>query len=643
MNNQLYFDVYRFDVRDGGTLVLASAGVTKKPTFDDFQYNGTAVFIDRGANEIQLTPKQGSANGSAFWKTKVNPALPWRATFHFRTINPDADGFTFIMQNDPRGLEALGGTGGTLGVGYQEANDTVYQAITPSYGCAYDLWRNQLGWVSNGVVGNNVGTPNGINIRDGIDVVVEYNGMGVIRQTITQGENVAILERAVDLSALGASAWVGFTGACGGLTTDQRVSNFTFEQTSYDDSFDMSASDWVWQRNDAQGTGSGYEDYTIGEGDDAVTVPAIRITSGGGQIVSVTYRRVLDPEVPFVLKGTYVRGDDPAANNNPADGGAFVFHSDGLYTTGGGGSNRGVQTSADGVGSFETAYGWAFQTWGNQNLFPVEDAKLGAAVNIGNDAGIRFDSGNPIDFTIRYENNVMTITLVQIVDGEEKTYTESRKVNLVEKLGSDRMYFSLTGSTGAYWIKQLVYDLSFEPLAETKILTETGVGHVRASGGAAIVVGGGAETAGIAHLTLVGNAAVAVRSAGDANTGYTLDVGEFLFEEDGVKSAPSLTLAANGSGTGTLRIGALTVDEVGDVLTVNAGAVAALGEGPAVVSLPAFTGAVPVLDMRGVPLQWRPKADAFTLDTPTREPNTLRINGGILYAVHNMGLLIYVK
>ena len=632
VNGQAFPNGYLFDVRDGGTLALAQSAAAGTASFGDFQFNGTANFIDPENNEIQLTPRQGSARGSAFWKKRVNPALPWRATFHYRTINPEADGFTFILHNDPRGLEALGGTGGMMGVAYQQQVDgTVYQAITPSYGCAYDVWNNRSGWVNNGVIGNYVTTPNDINIKNGIDVVIEYNGT-TISQTLTQGGNVATLTRNVDLGAqLGSSAWVGFTGACGGLTVDQRISNFTFEQMG-GATFDMSPSDSVWQRNDAQGAGSGYEDYTIGEGDGAVTVPTVRITSGGDQIVSVTYRRPLDPEAPFVLSGTYVRGDNPANNSTPADGGAFIFHSDGLYTTGGGGGNRGVQN-----GDFKTAYGWAFQTWGDQNLFQVQNAKFGAAVNVGTVAGIRFDSGNPIDFAITYTNNVMTIDLAQTVNGEEKTYTESREVDLMAAIGGGPMYFSMTGGTGAFWIKQLVYNLSYTPLSA---LNAARLGRVRASGSSTFVLGDGADSGAVARLTLVENATVTVRT--DGGPAGELQVGEVLYEAEGA-SSPSIAFGANVEGR--FLVGALTPKVAGNTLVVAASEAGRLGESPAVVSMPRFAGAVPVLDMRAVPVSKRPSAADFVLDSPeTKDPKGVRLGtGGVLYAVHNVGLTVRVR
>ncbi|MEX2187136.1 MAG: lamin tail domain-containing protein, partial [Pirellulales bacterium] len=86
--------------------------------------NGSA---DQFGDRLRLTPSVDNLAGSAFLSEKVvlSDDLTFSTQFAFEIANPDdhpgdadgpgADGFTFVVHNDPRGASAIGAAGGALG------------------------------------------------------------------------------------------------------------------------------------------------------------------------------------------------------------------------------------------------------------------------------------------------------------------------------------------------------------------------------------------------------------------------------------------------------------------------------------------------------------------------------------------------
>jgi len=104
----------------------------------DFHLNGEAAFFNPNEDEVlRLTEKNASSAGSAFLKQPVplGPKGSFNTSFHFRmspVTTQGGDGFTFTIQLDPRGAEALGPAGGYLG----------YRDITPSVAVEFDTCYN---------------------------------------------------------------------------------------------------------------------------------------------------------------------------------------------------------------------------------------------------------------------------------------------------------------------------------------------------------------------------------------------------------------------------------------------------------------------------------------------------------------------
>ncbi len=244
---------------NGGVLSLGgSAGV---PT--NVVLNGSAT---AGSGAVTLTSGVTSQSSSVFLNNQVSVSdtTGFTATFTYKSLpgsdGASADGAAFVLQNDPRGTAALGSNGGTLGYGGGTG-----VAIAPSAAVFFNIYSpggGQTNFDTNGStnIGSNLSLPGietttgsgfnnsnstltggGVELASGdpIQVSLSYNGPSQtlteqLVDTVTGGTFVTTYS--TDLaSVLGGSsggtqlAYVGFTGATGGETSTQTVSNFSFQ------------------------------------------------------------------------------------------------------------------------------------------------------------------------------------------------------------------------------------------------------------------------------------------------------------------------------------------------------------------------------------------------------------------------------
>ena len=199
-----------------------------------FQINNNAsgaASISGGT--LNLTTGVNSQASSAF-NTTPQSIGNFTASFTYTDVNTGgADGFAFVLQNDPRGAGALGDSGGALGY----ASGTT--PITPSAAMTFNIFANnggsQAGFGGNGAVRF---LPTGtVNITNGqpVNVTVNYaplsGSVGVVSGTLNQGgNNYSVRPQLVKLTTLagGGTAYVGFTGGTGGINATQTLSNFAF-------------------------------------------------------------------------------------------------------------------------------------------------------------------------------------------------------------------------------------------------------------------------------------------------------------------------------------------------------------------------------------------------------------------------------
>ncbi|HXC34941.1 MAG TPA: hypothetical protein VNV43_03650 [Candidatus Acidoferrales bacterium] len=187
-----------------------------------------------GGNVVTLTDGSGGEAQSVFFNTPQYIGA-FQAAFTYQAGgNRAADGASFCIQNDPRGPAASGGGGGGLGV----------LGITPSIELEFNLYSGNgqtVGYtvLTNGLTGasganGNYHSPGNVNVAGGdpINVTINYaNGQWALTFTDAVANTSFSTNLTVGdlMQLLGTNAaWVGFTGADGGSTSVQTISNFSF-------------------------------------------------------------------------------------------------------------------------------------------------------------------------------------------------------------------------------------------------------------------------------------------------------------------------------------------------------------------------------------------------------------------------------
>ncbi|MDB6064994.1 MAG: hypothetical protein JWR26_1202, partial [Pedosphaera sp.] len=185
-------------------------------------------------NVLTLSDANGEAR-SAFFNSPMYIGA-FQASFIYQDVgglggtnNTTADGVTFCLQNDTRKTAALGAGGGALGVG----------GIAPSAELALNIYNGATGGPgmalgTNGALGSPYSSTAPVDFSSGdpIAVNIVYGG-GVAKVTFTDtttsssySTNVAIGNLPTMLGAQ--TAYVGFTGASGGIGSTQTITDFAF-------------------------------------------------------------------------------------------------------------------------------------------------------------------------------------------------------------------------------------------------------------------------------------------------------------------------------------------------------------------------------------------------------------------------------
>ena len=212
------------------TIVAGGTGVNYSNGFSSaastMTFNGSTDLDD---TRLQLTNGGGNEASSAFVNTPVN-IQSFTTDFAFQLSNPSADGFTFTIQGD--GPTALGASGGSLG----------YAGIAKSVAVKFDLYNNSgegadsTGLYTNGAQPTTPAvdmTSSGINLHSGdtMSAHLAYNGT-TLALTINDAVAGATFTTSwtVNIPGIvgGNTAYIGFTGGTGGLTSSQKIETWTF-------------------------------------------------------------------------------------------------------------------------------------------------------------------------------------------------------------------------------------------------------------------------------------------------------------------------------------------------------------------------------------------------------------------------------
>lgn len=212
------------------------------PDYPDFAsaaglvLNGDAAI---SADVLELTAQIDNQVGSAFYDTAItlDNDGSFRSSFSFEIDGGSggADGFTFTIQNDPLGSNAIGNSAGLLG----------FDGISNAVGVEFDTFQNAPWDVSdnhvsiiNGAVSNSLKTliP-AFDLNDGSQYYawVEYNGgsdvLAVYLSDTPSKPALALLKATVDLEVVvGDTAYFGFTAATGPLNNSHKIHSWQMDQ-----------------------------------------------------------------------------------------------------------------------------------------------------------------------------------------------------------------------------------------------------------------------------------------------------------------------------------------------------------------------------------------------------------------------------
>jgi len=208
--------------------VLVAAASTAHAASVDFTtltVNGSAFAID--ANTLQLTDAIGGEAGSAFL-APISSNSTFTSSFTFTSagtdFDPQADGITFIIQNDPAGANALGTGGGGVG-----AAD-----LTNNLGIGLRSWDNNHATIfTEGDVFNGTQPLGNFNLGDQddvVDVTLAYDGSLFSYTAFNHTTGFSISDSfAFDLTTLGPKVYLGFTGGTGLSYATQQIHDWDLD------------------------------------------------------------------------------------------------------------------------------------------------------------------------------------------------------------------------------------------------------------------------------------------------------------------------------------------------------------------------------------------------------------------------------
>jgi hypothetical protein len=229
------FDSGTYQVIITNSFGAVTSAVANVSFTDTALNNGAGWIINSGTtnvpianNVLTLTDGALSESRSAFLEAPQY-IRAFSASWVYQDVTGGgADAVCFVLQNDPRGVWALGGAGGGLG----------YSGIAPSAALEFNIYTGGtitpgLAFRANGATGAPYDSSAPVNLASGHPIAASlyYNGTTAavtLKDTVTSGTFSTTYT--ADLpTLLGANtAYVGFTGGSGGVGAKQVVSNFMF-------------------------------------------------------------------------------------------------------------------------------------------------------------------------------------------------------------------------------------------------------------------------------------------------------------------------------------------------------------------------------------------------------------------------------
>jgi glucose/arabinose dehydrogenase len=207
---------------------------------DKLALNGVA---SQSGNRLRLVPDTNFQVGSAFFKQAlaIDSNTSFSTQFQFQLSGTQgtggADGFTFMLQNDPNGSASLGRFAGELG--YGGINNSIAIEFD-TYQNGSDANNNNISILRNGDVSTPITTALAafdLNSGNSLTAWVDYTSATKTLQVFLANSNTkpttAALTTNIDLTtALGNRAYLGFSGATGGASNIEEIQSWTLSSNS---------------------------------------------------------------------------------------------------------------------------------------------------------------------------------------------------------------------------------------------------------------------------------------------------------------------------------------------------------------------------------------------------------------------------
>ena len=301
--------------------------------------------------------------------------------------------------------------------------------------------------------------------------------------------------------------------------------------------------------NNFGGSGAGWSVQSSG-GNTAVSSNVLTLTTAAiGEAGSAFY----DTKVPttnFTASFVY-----QMAGANPADGVAFVLQNAGPTARGGGGGSPGY-TGIGGGAAVE------FNVYNGQTIGTnyANNGTTGTYITTG---AVNLASGDPILAGLSYNGTTLTETLTD--ESNQNTFTKTYTANIPVDAGGTSAYVGFTGATGGAYVLQTVSQFAYSSAS----YSYSNALAVALAANSSVAVAMPTLSMGNLSLGDSGTLSVAPDATLSANTAYTLTMGT-----TSVGSNATLSVANNGSGTGTVVLGALSGDATTSLRKTGAGVLA---------------------------------------------------------------------
>jgi Chitobiase/beta-hexosaminidase C-terminal domain/Legume lectin domain len=226
-------DIEAYVIQNGGTSINFANGFSSTA---GLTLNGSAVA--NNDTRLQLTNGGLYQAGSVFWNAPIG-VQAFTTTFQFQLSNAQGNGFTFTIQN--MGPTALGGN--SAGLGYQDIQKSV--AIKFNFYDYQNEGSDSTGLYTNGQppVSPSVDiSQSGILVGsgDGIQAEITYDGTTLtlnLSDLVTKATFTHSWAIDIPTTVGSNTAYVGFTGGTGGLSSSQKIISWTYNTQSVPPSF----------------------------------------------------------------------------------------------------------------------------------------------------------------------------------------------------------------------------------------------------------------------------------------------------------------------------------------------------------------------------------------------------------------------